>query len=255
MEKERQLEEAANRFRDGDYEGTLALLTEEEQEDGRALLYRTAGSALAGASVKGEQLRRDWRELKPYLEQGNWKLLDEARQVMSVYANAVYRACNTRQQVEYTRMNGQVSLETKEALLKEFQKILLEADEEYRAVLEVLHDWAGYAAGQRGEVCEAWLEGALKFMKTCAELQAEIGLEEEYPLMELARAACALELPEENEELWKLRREVLDLTLQEEALDDWMAYERFSDPKKKQELEKKRTKRQRKEKLQFWKRK
>ena len=257
MEKERQLEEAAKKFWDGDYEGTVALVTEkaEEKTDGRAELYRRAGSALAGGPIQGEGLRRDWEALKPLLEQGDWALLDEARRVMSVYANAVYRACNTRQQLEYTRMNGEVSLETKEALLKEFQKILLEADEEYRAVLTVLHDWAGYAAGQKGEAGEAYLEGALKSMKNCAELQAEIGLEKEYPLMNLARAACALELPEEKEELWKLRREVLNLTLQEEALDDWTSYEAYTDPEKKKELEKRRTKRRRREKIQFWKKK
>lgn len=256
MEKERQLDEAAKKFQEGDYEGVRDLLEKiQDNADGRTELYRMAGAALTEKWVKGEALRRDWASLKPWLEGENWTFLDEARRVMSVYANAVYRGCNMHQQMEYARMNGQVSLETKEELLREFQKTLLEADEEYRAVLEVLHGLAVCAAGQKGEAGEEHLEGSLKAMMNCAKLQAEIGLEEEYPLMELARAACALKLPEEKRELQELRREVLNLTLQEEALDDWAYFENFADMEKKTELEKKRMKRQRKERLQFWKRK
>ena len=74
-------------------------------------------------------------------------------------------------------------------MLGEFQKILLKADVEYKAVLTVYYGYASLLSGHFTErdAPAAFFEGALKTMTDAAKLQGEIGLEEELRLLQHLR--------------------------------------------------------------------
>jgi len=255
----REMNTILEQFKNGDYKGALKALEALEAEgfeNPRICIYALAAKGLSETPVKGEGLTRAWNGIKELLKDGReYSLLEETRQVMMLYANAVYCNCNDRQKMEYTVLQKDVSFENKERLLHDFQRILLEADTEYKAILQVVYEYAAMAAakGNTSEASTEFLEGALKSMLMAAELQAEIGLEEIFDPMELARCACQLRLSDNMTEAWETRRELLSITLRgEKALGEWEIFAPYAAPGKKAELEREVKKLRRREKLRSW---
>lgn len=247
------LSQAVQLFQSGDYAGALSQL-EQLPDSPRREIYRLAAAGLSVDPVKGPALEACWKGLLPLLEADpRPELLEEARQVLSVFANTVFRNCNSWQSLEYAKLQADVTLEKKEYLFREFQRILLLADEEYRSVLRVLYGYAALAdaRGPKAENQE-FLDGALKNMLQAAQLQFQIGLQEEFDPLVLAEYACRLEL---NQEQAAVRRELLDTALTgQKALDRWESFAPYADPAKKKALEKEIRRANLSEKLKFWKR-
>ena len=253
------LETAIKKFEDGDYAGTvqeLESLGAGTSENPRLRLYYLVSQGLSEKPAKGEGLARVWEQVLGMLkETADYGLLEEARRIMMVYANAVYCNCNDWQKLEYALLQKDVCFENKEKLLKEFQRVLLAADEEYKAVLGVVYDYARLAAEKSisEDVPPEFLEGTLKSMVMAAELQAEVGLEEVFEPIELGRQACRLQLQKEMAEAWEMRQELLNVCLHgEKALTEWETFALYAAPEKKAELETEVKKLRRREKLKSW---
>lgn len=247
------LSQSIQLFQSGDYSGALSQL-EQAPSCPRREIYRLAATGLSVYPVKGPALESCWSELLPVLEADpRPELLEEARQVLSVFANTVFRNCNSWQSLEYAKLQADVQLEKKEYLFREFQRILLLADEEYRAILRVLYGYAALADAKGPKANHPnFLDGALKNMLQIAQLQFQIGLQEEFDPMVLAQYACQLTLTQEQD---AVRRELLDTALSgQKALDQWETFAPYANPAKKKALEKELRKARVSEKLQFWKR-
>lgn len=248
-------ESALESFRSGDYAETLPLLGSLPPSPRREI-YRLAAAGLSAHPVKGPALRAYWDAVLPILEgTPDPGLLEEARQVLSVFANTVFRNCNSWQALEYAKLQGDVKLEKKEFLFNEFQRVLLAADREYRAMLYALYGYAALADAVGPKAgAPKFLQGVLKNLLQTAQLQFQIGLQEEYDPLTLARYACKLDLsalPDGEQ----TRRELLDAALTgEQALAQWEEFAPYADPAKKTALEKEVRKARLSEKLQFWKR-
>lgn len=254
------LKSVAEKIKEGSYDSAveeLRPLLAENQEDSRIRLYDLISTGLSASPVTGEELTKTWEQIEPLLEATpQYDFLEEARQLLSIYANAVYTRCNEWQMLEYALLQKDVSFEKKELVLKEFQKILLKADIEYKAVLNVFYGYTALSTkiAQMNAPVD-FLTGALKTMTDAAKLQGEIGLEEAYDPLNLALYACSLKLPKDLEEVWEMRRQLLDLCLHGEiALARWEEFAPYANPDKKKELEKEVNKLLRREKLKFWKR-
>lgn len=261
MEKLLSLESAIEKFNNGDYTNAaqnLKSLLKQDPDNIRIRLYYMVSLGLSAAPVKGEDLTSVWHQAEDLLRQTEaYDLMEEARQLLSIYANAVYIRCNDWQKMEYALLQKDVSLEKKDLVLKEFQRILLEADVEYRAVLTVLYGYAAFSA-ERATYPGApadFLEGALKTMTEAAKLQGEIGLEEDFDPLNLAAFACRLRLSEDMAEAWETRRNLLNLCLHgEKALARWEEFAPYAHSKKQKELEAEVKKSRRREKFKVWKR-
>lgn len=249
------MESALALFCDGDYGQALTQL-EALPASPRQQIYVLAARGLSCHPVKGTALASFWDDLRPLLQaEPSWDLLEEGRQVLSIFANTVFRNCNDWQKLEYAKLQGDVSLEKKEYLFREFQRVLLAADVEYRAVLYALYGYAALAdARYQDQAPEAFRLGALKNMQQIGDLQYQIGLQEEYDPMVLAYYACRMKLEVGSEED-SLRRDLLDTVLTgEKALEQWDAFQPYANPAKKKELEKQVRRAHVSEKLKFWKR-
>lgn len=247
------LSQAVQLFQSGDYADALSQL-ERLPDSPRREIYRLAAAGLSVDPVKGPALEACWKGLQPILEADPQPaLLEEARQVLSVFANTVFRNCNSWQSLEYAKLQADVELDKKEYLFREFQRILLLADEEYRSILRVLYGYAALADARGPKAGnQAFVDGALKNMLQVAQLQFQIGLQEEFDPLILAEYACSLELTEEQD---AVRRELLDTALTgQKALDRWEFFAPYANPTKKKALEKEIRKANLSEKLQFWKR-
>lgn len=261
MEKLLSLESAIETFKSGSYAAAaqeLKLLLEQNPDQTRIRLYYLISSGLSATPVKGEDLIKTWSEVSQLLTHSeSYEFFEEARQLLSIYANAVYIRCNDWQKMEYTLLQKDVSFENKELLLKEFQRILLKADVEYKAVLQVLYEYSALCAEHcsRSDAPADFFNGVLKTMTEAARLQGEIGLEEDFDPMALAVYACRLNLKEEMSETWEQRRCLLDLCLHgEKALSRWEEFAPYAHAEKQKDLEAEAKKIRRKEKLRFWKR-
>ncbi|MCI8599371.1 MAG: hypothetical protein HFJ10_13195 [Lachnospiraceae bacterium] len=261
MEKLISLESAIETFNNGEYADAaqdLKFLLEQEPDNFRIRLYYLVSLGLSASPVKGEDLTKVWNQAESLLRQTEeYNLMEEARHLLSIYANAVYIRCNDWQKMEYALLQKDVSFEKKELVLKEFQRILLEADVEYRAVLNVLYGYAALCAERASKpgTPSAFLEGALKTMTEAAQLQGEIGLEEDFAPLNLALFACRLHLEENMAEAWEMRRNLLDLCLHgEKALSQWETFAPYAHAGKQKELEAEVKKIRRREKFKVWKR-
>lgn len=251
-------EMALARFTAGDYPQAAELLEQvlaSEPENLRAKIGCLTARALAHTPVKGEALRQTWGEIRELLEScATWEIAEEARQAVSILANTVYRNCNDWQKMEYAALQKDVNFEKKEYVLQQFQRILLAADVEYRAVLEFLYGYAALARQMLDGAPEDFVRGAVKNMLFAAELQYEIGLQEEFDPLILAGYVCEMDLSalSDGEEL---RQELLKATLHgEHALARWEEFAPYAPPELRRELEKEVRKARFVEKLQFWKR-
>lgn len=260
-EKQSAFEAAKEKWIEGSYDAAaqeLHALLARYPEDTRIRLHYLVCLGLSAVPVKGEALIDTWEQAAELLKQTpQQEFWEEARQLFSVYANAVYIHCNEWQKLEYALLQKDVNFEKKELVLKEFQKILLKADVEYKAILKVYYGYASLCAEYFTEpdIPASFLEGALKTMTDAAKLQGEIGLEEDYNPMDLALAACRLPLSQGMTEAWDMRRELLDLCLHgEEALARWEEFAPYANPSKQKELTAEVNKLRRRARLKFWKR-
>lgn len=242
------------KFNAGAYAEAAALL-EADSTSLEARLLLPAARAMAEETVNAAALCAAWEQVKPVLEAGvSHDQAEQARAWMAVVANTVYTRCNDWQKVEYGALQKDVSFERKEYVLKEFQRILLAADVEYRGVLTFLYGYAAIAAGMEAGAPVEFRRGALKNLYQACELQFEIGLQDEFDPLLLAGYACAMDLTgiEDGEEQ---RRELLDNALHgEKALARFEEFAKYAPEGKRKELEKEVKKARFLERIQFWKR-
>ena len=261
MEKNSKFEAAMEKWKEGAYDCAAREfedLLSENPDNPRIRLYCLVSRGLSADAVTGVALADTWEQSAELLKQNpDHEFWEEARQLFSVYANAVYIRCNDWQKLEYALLQKDVSFEKKELVLKEFQKILLKADVEYKAVLTVYYGYASLLSGHFTErdAPAAFVEGALKTMTDAAKLQGEIGLEEDYNPLDLAQYACRLPISQDMADAWDMRRLLLDLCLHgEQALNRWAEFAPYANPEKQKELTAEVNRLRRRAKLKFWRR-
>ncbi len=256
------MQEALALFSQKEYARALPLFDRLARAgDKRAQLYQACCRFLIAQPGTPDLLRKTWDAVRPLLEQGvegedPFLFAEETRRALALCTTALYRACNDRQMVEFTLLKKDVSFENKEYVLSEFQRLLNAADEDYRAVLTVIYEYAAYAMALPGERDKAFSLGLLQYMRAAVSLQAEIGLSEEFDPLILAKYACHLILDPEMEEAAKERNRLLaDALKTPDALKDWDLFAPFAEEAgvSREALEKQARKRERREKLKFWK--
>ena len=256
------LHDALELFDRKEYSAALSIFENlAEDKAPKAQLYGACCKFLAATPATAALLGQTWQTVLGLLEQteeteNRFAFAEEARMALALCTTALYRACNDRQMLEYGMLQKDVSFEKKEYVLREFQRVLKAADEDYRAVLTVIYGYAAFAVALSGKAAEEFYLGLLQYMHSAVSLQAEIGLSEEFDPLLLAKYACGLPLDPEMEEAVEERNKLLaDALTTPDALKDWETFAPFAQAAgvKREVLEKEERKRQRIEKLKFWK--
>lgn len=274
--------EAEGKFDNGLYAAALTLFAEAEEMQPGALppkLYLPACRLLTGVP-SGDRLKQAWAEIAPLLEeavslpdpQDALAAVRTARRAVSVCTAAVYRILSSQQIAEYSALNRDVQfdnkayvldqvkskLDSREHVFDEIQRILLEADDEYRCILRVMHDFSRIVSGCGclGQADEALLAGIFRYMTSEADMIDACSLESEFSPLELAEYGCRIPVPEgmdsAAEERNKLLRSALKSTAVLERWDEFAPYARAAGISR-ETLEKKARREQLLQKLKFWK--
>lgn len=276
------LTEAEAKFDNAQYAAAMALFEEADRaqpDSAPAKLYLPACRFLTGVP-SGDRLELAWGEMAPVLEQAlsrddtqsALRAIAAARRAVSVCTAALYRSLSVRQISEYAELNKNVQfdssayvldevknkLDVKEHVFDEIQRILLEADDQCRCILRVMHDFSRMVSpcGCLAQADEALLVSLFKYMTSEADLIDECGLEAEFSLMDLAEFGCRIPIPEGMDSAAEERNNLIRSTLRSTAaLERWDAFAPFAQAAgvSRQALEKKARREQRLEKLMFWK--
>ena len=211
-------------------EDYFKAMADQDPENKMALLYSLVCNFLAG---EHSHLRLDqlWTEFLPILKQCSTDSAAEAKQILSACTASTYRSCNAWQETQYRALNQHVNLNEKEDVLDGIQKTLLDADMQYRTILDVMYDFINTAAGLPGreQTGEPYFISILSYLQMALNLQTECGLENHISLIDAARLACSLPLNSQMRKALTLRNEILTASLTgREALNDWSYFEPFA---------------------------
>lgn len=247
------LAQAREAFLNGEYEQAESLLST-KTEEGLPQVYRRACEYMLGK----KPLPDVWNVAGPLLRCCTVAEMAEIRTVLAICTAHAYRQCNDTQKEKYESLNGDVNVQNKEKILAEIQKTLQAADAEYRQILQVMYGFSQIAAEKdNGEQTDSsFLEGVLKYMNSAVDIQTENGLEKAFPMLDMAKWACLLDIPEEETELLEMRSRLLAKTLTDsEALAQWDFFEPYAKEAgiSRKSLEKKKKRKKMGEKLCFWK--
>lgn len=262
-------ERIAELFQDGKY-GEIAALgpSEGPWDEPIAGVYCLAAHYLSKMPLTREGLADTWQSIKTLLlqqqAQGDGKaplpLVQTSQELLTLCATSLYRACNDRLKLEYAMLQKDVSFEKKEYVIDRMRELLLGADIDFTAIVEVLEDCAATVA-QTTELCgasEEFFLGYLRVLQNAAQIAEDNSLLERFPPVRLARRACGLPLREDMTEALEKRNALLALTLQgDDALKDWAYFATYAEKAgiSREALEKAQRKRKRVERLKFWKKK
>ena len=234
-------------------------------ENTEAPVFADACHFLAGEQI-GQNLLPVWEKTRLILE----RVIREApaeevfayaqliKRIMSICTAAVYRSSNDRQKVEYAALNKEVKLENKEFIFDEIRRVLLEADEEYKAVLKIMYEYAQlvYQLPHQELAEESFFVNVIGYMQMAVDLQQESGLQEPFAGVELAEFACRMKIGEGMTEALNLRNTLLKATLQgADALEKWDFFGPYAEAAgiSRLSLEKRLQRKAFLEKLKFWK--
>lgn len=261
-------ERIAALFHDGKYDEIAALgPSEGPWDEPIAGVYCLAAHYLNKMPLTREGLADTWQSIKTLLlqqAQGDGEaplpLVQTSQELLTLCATALYRACNDRLKLEYAMLQKDVSFEKKEYVIDRMRELLLGADIDFTAIVEVLEDCAATVA-QTTELCgasEEFFLGYLRVLQNAAQIAEDNSLLERFPPVRLARRACGLPLREDMTEALEKRNALLALTLQgDDALKDWAYFATYAEKAgiSREALEKAQRKRKRVERLKFWKKK
>ncbi len=260
-------ERIAELFQDGKYGEITALCSSDEPwEEPLPTVYCLASQYLGKMPLTREGLADTWQSIKTLLRQENGDnvpspaLAQTAQELLTLCATSLYRACNDRLKLEYAMLQKDVSFEKKEYVIDRMRELLLGADIDFTAIVEVLEDCAATVT-QTTEFCgasEEFFLGYLRVLQNAAQIAEDNSLLERFPPVRLARRACGLPLREDMTEALEKRNALLALTLQgDDALKDWAYFATYAEKAgiSREALEKAQRKRKRVERLKFWKKK
>ncbi len=262
-------ERIAELFRDGKYDEIVALCPSEGPWDEPLPgVYCLASQYLNTMPLTREGLADTWQSIKTLLLQqqessDNAAFLafaQTAQELLTLCATSLYRACNDRLKLEYAMLQKDVSFEKKEYVIDRMRELLLGADVDFTAILEVLEDCAATIAQTEdlSGASEDFFLGYLRVLQNAAQIAEDNCLLERFPPVRLARRACSLPLRDNMAEALEKRNALLELTLQgDDALKDWAFFAPYAESAgiSRETLEKAQRKRKRIERLKFWKKK
>ena len=250
-------------FDHGKYDEICKLCPEGDAwEDPCTAVYGTAARYLNTLPTTREGLTETWQRIKPLMQQrlaaAPLALAATAQEAVAQCATAHYRACNDRLKLEYAVLQGQVSFEKKEYVIDRMRELLLGADVDFDAILQVLDEAGELSVQTEGleTAPEEFFLGTLRLLQNAAQIAEDNGLLTQYPHIRIARRACRLPIGAEMTEALTKRKELLELTLQgDEALEDWTYFGPFAEQAgiTREMLLKAQKKRRRLERLKFWK--
>lgn len=261
-------ERIAALFHDGKYDEIAALgPSEGPWDEPISGVYCLAAHYLNKMPLTREGLADTWQSIKTLLlqqVQGDGEaplpLVQTSQELLTLCATSLYRACNDRLKLEYAMLQKDVSFEKKEYVIDRMRELLLGADINFTAIVEVLEDCAATVT-QTTELCgasEEFFLGYLRVLQNAAQIAEDNSLLERFPPVRLARRACGLPLREDMTEALEKRNALLALTLQgDDALKDWAYFAPYAEKAgiSREALEKAQRKRKRVERLKFWKKK
>lgn len=248
----------------GEYEKAEPAISRSMEDNAcsdKALLQQAVCAALQ-APASAEGLSTLWLEAQSVMKDieampAPERFIEAAKLVrlLALPRAALFRKCNDRQKLEYAYLEKDVCFEKKEYVIAEFQRILLEAEQEYSVVLRLYYGLSEFLVGLTplDEAGPDFLRLCMKELSTAYEVQECTGRLEEFPHIRLARAACALpgDCPEDVAEQ---RKQLLSKTLYgKEALEAWDEFKAYAEPSLYKKLVKQARKKDFLDKLQFWK--
>lgn len=261
-------ERIAELFRDGEYNEIIALFPAEEPwEEPLFGIYRIAAQYLGTMPATREGLEETWQSFKTLLLQQRASADDAAflsfaqtvQELLTLCATTLYRTCNDRLKLEYALLQKDVSFEKKEYVIDRMRELLLGADVDFGAILQILDEYSAIIAQEElSGASEAFFLGYLRLLQNAAQIAEDNSLLEQFPPLRLARLSCRLPLREDMTEALEKRKELLELTLRgDEALKDWSFFAPYAESAgiSRETLEKAQRKRKRIERLKFWKKK
>lgn len=230
-----------------------------------APMYAVVSKFMAGERL-GAELSPVWEQVKAMLEKiiaektpaEVFAAAEEVKQAMAICTVAVYRSCNDRQKMEYDALNKDVKLENRDYIFDEIRRVLLEADEEYKACLQVIYAYAQLVCKlpDQEQAPESFFLAVLSYVQMAVDLQNESGLTKLFPQLDLGEFACGLELGEGMNDALAARNKLMQTVLEgEEALARWEFFAPYAQMAgvTRASVEKKVKRAQLLEKLKFWK--
>lgn len=227
-------------------------------------LYAAVCSFMAGERT-AETLAPLWEQVKAMLlaevQTQPPRCFQSAVQIKTAAAictAAVYRSCNDHQMVEYAALNKEVKLEQKEFIFNEIQRVLLEADEQYKVCLTVMREFAEIACRIPNQTLaeEEFFLQVLSYIQAAIDLQTECDLVKFFSALDLCELACGLAIREDMTDALESRGKLLQSVLHgEAALERWDFFAPYAEAAgiARKTLEKQAKRAQMAEKLKFWK--
>lgn len=226
--------------------------------------------------VHSTNIKNEWEKYKNYYDDEvksiqsngsitNFLLLSNSiKKDLSLICSEIYNNCNDYQKKEYAALKNHITLDEKDFVLNEIKRVLNEADEEYKKILNVMYDFfkifiydlKKYELKYSIETDDL-LSNMLNYFKDAFNLERELGINIQYELDNIIKEICIMDLKKEFVKSKQVRSEILLLALNDiKVLEEWDFYNSFCNEVgiKKIDLEKELKKRNNKERLKFWKR-
>ncbi|MDO5563940.1 MAG: hypothetical protein Q4F88_01735 [Eubacteriales bacterium] len=226
--------------------------------------------------VHSTNIKNEWEKYKNYYDDEvksiqsngsitNFLLLSNSiKKDLSLICSEIYNNCNDYQKKEYAALKNHITLDEKDFVLNEIKRVLNEADEEYKKILNVMYDFfkifiydlKKYELKYSIETDDL-LSNMLNYFKDAFNLERELGINIQYELDNIIKEICIMDLKKEFVKSKQVRSEILLLALNDiKVLEEWDFYNSFCNEVgiKKIDLEKELKKINKKERLKFWKR-